>query len=111
MPFLHPLLCHCRAGLAIAGCALATPQAAAAAARDGAAAAGPWPANPLTGTCPVICACPIMAPGQTPVRVGIILPFSSSSAGDPHLAASMLKAAELAMFDARQPQHSSDDRR
>ncbi len=41
-----------------------------------------------------------MAPDQMPVRVGVILPFSSSSPATRALAASMLKAAELAMFDS-----------
>jgi len=43
---------------------------------------------------------PGLADGATPVRVGIILPFTSSSAGTRALAGSMLKAAELAMFAA-----------
>ena len=41
--------------------------------------------------------------GVTPVRVGIILPLSSSNAGTRALAQSMLKAAQLAMFDANNP--------
>jgi branched-chain amino acid transport system substrate-binding protein len=43
---------------------------------------------------------PGLAPDQVPVRVGIILPFSSGSAGTRALATSMLKAAEMAMFDS-----------
>jgi ABC-type branched-subunit amino acid transport system substrate-binding protein len=43
---------------------------------------------------------PGLADGVTPVRVGIILPFTSSSAPTRALAASLMKAAELAMFDA-----------
>ena len=39
-------------------------------------------------------------PDGTPVRVGVILPFGSSSPGTRTLAASMMKAAELAMFDS-----------
>ena len=41
--------------------------------------------------------------GMTPVRVGIILPLSSTNAGTRALAQSMLKAAQLAMFDANNP--------
>jgi ABC-type branched-subunit amino acid transport system substrate-binding protein len=40
-------------------------------------------------------------PEGTPVRVGVILPFSSPSAGTRALAGSMLKAAELAMFNSK----------
>ncbi|MCP5412826.1 MAG: penicillin-binding protein activator [Alphaproteobacteria bacterium] len=39
-------------------------------------------------------------PQGTPVRVGVILPLSSGSAATRNLAQSMLKAAELAMFDS-----------
>jgi ABC-type branched-subunit amino acid transport system substrate-binding protein len=46
---------------------------------------------------------PGMAAGQVPVRVGVILPFTSSVAGTRALAQSMLKAAELAMFDSGNP--------
>jgi ABC-type branched-subunit amino acid transport system substrate-binding protein len=42
---------------------------------------------------------PNTPPDATPVRVGIILPFSSTSPATRNLAASMLKAAELALFD------------
>jgi len=37
--------------------------------------------------------------GATPVRVGVILPLSSTNAGTRSLAQSMLKAAQLALFD------------
>jgi ABC-type branched-subunit amino acid transport system substrate-binding protein len=37
---------------------------------------------------------------HTPVRVGVLLPFGSSTAGTRALANTMLKAAELAMFDS-----------
>ena len=43
---------------------------------------------------------PNLAPGKTPVRVGIILPFSDSSANIRALANSMLKAAELALYES-----------
>jgi ABC-type branched-subunit amino acid transport system substrate-binding protein len=43
---------------------------------------------------------PNLAQEKTPVRVGIILPFSNSSAGVRALANSMMKAAELALYDS-----------
>jgi ABC-type branched-subunit amino acid transport system substrate-binding protein len=43
---------------------------------------------------------PNLAPNKTPVRVGIILPFSVSSANLRALANSMMKAAELALYDS-----------
>jgi ABC-type branched-subunit amino acid transport system substrate-binding protein len=60
----------------------------------------PVAGNPLDHDLPSYLRLPGMAPDQVPVRVGIILPFSSGSAGTRALAASMLKAAELAMFDS-----------
>jgi ABC-type branched-subunit amino acid transport system substrate-binding protein len=42
-----------------------------------------------------------MDPRQTPVRVGVILPFGSSTAATRNLAAAMLKAAQLALFDTK----------
>lgn len=38
--------------------------------------------------------------GQTPVRIGILLPFSNGSAATRALAESLLKSAELALFDS-----------
>jgi ABC-type branched-subunit amino acid transport system substrate-binding protein len=43
---------------------------------------------------------PNMAEGRTPLRVGVILPFSSPSAGTRALAGAMLKAAQLALYDS-----------
>lgn len=40
-------------------------------------------------------------PGQTPVRIGLLLPFSSGSATTRALAEDLLKSAELALFDSR----------
>jgi hypothetical protein len=42
-----------------------------------------------------------MDSGQTPVRVGVILPFGSSTAATRNLAAAMLKAAQLALYDSK----------
>jgi branched-chain amino acid transport system substrate-binding protein len=41
-----------------------------------------------------------LAPDKTPVRVGVILPFADSSASVRALANSMMKAAELALYDS-----------
>src|SRR5476651_44594 len=60
----------------------------------------PLAANPLDHDLPGYLRLPGLAEGVTPVRVGIILPFTSSSAPTRALAASLMKAAELAMFDA-----------
>lgn len=46
---------------------------------------------------------PNMSRNAVPVRVGVLLPFSNGSAATRALAASMLKAAELAVFDAHNP--------
>ena len=59
----------------------------------------PLAANPLDHDQPGYLRLPGL-PDGTPVRVGIILPFSSSSAPTRALAQSMLKAAQLALFDA-----------
>jgi ABC-type branched-subunit amino acid transport system substrate-binding protein len=56
-------------------------------------------ANPLDHDQPGYLRLPGLADG-TPVRVGIILPFSSSSAPTRALAQSLLKAAQLALFDS-----------
>jgi ABC-type branched-subunit amino acid transport system substrate-binding protein len=60
----------------------------------------PIAGNPLDRDQTAYLRLPGMAPDQVPVRVGIILPFGSSSPATRNLAASMMKAAELAMFDS-----------
>jgi len=59
----------------------------------------PIAANPLNKDQSNYLRLPNLAPGVTPVRVGIILPFTSGTPATRNLAASMLKAAELALFD------------
>jgi len=92
--------CAIALGLAIAGCAakpappppppmVAAPQA-------------PLATNPLDRDMPNYLRLPGLPEG-TPVRVGMILPFSSTAPGTWALAASMLKAAQLAMFDSGNP--------
>jgi ABC-type branched-subunit amino acid transport system substrate-binding protein len=60
----------------------------------------PLAANPLDRDLPAYLRLPGL-PDGTPVRVGVILPLSSGSAPTRALAQSMLKAAQLAMFDAK----------
>jgi ABC-type branched-subunit amino acid transport system substrate-binding protein len=60
----------------------------------------PVAANPLTRDQTNYLRLPNMAANVTPVRVGIILPFSSGTPATRALAAAMLKAAELALFDS-----------
>ncbi|HEX3810581.1 MAG TPA: penicillin-binding protein activator [Rhizomicrobium sp.] len=62
--------------------------------------AGPPPGNPITSNQPEFLRLPNMPADQTPVRVGLILPFSSKSPGAKALADAMSKAAQLALFDA-----------
>jgi len=57
-------------------------------------------AHPITGEEPGFLRLPNMAPDTTPVRVGIILPFSNGSPATRALAASMMNAAEMALFDS-----------
>lgn len=93
------LACFCAtaAVLAIAAC---TPPAPAPAPPPPPPPPAPVAANPLDHELPTYLRLPGLAPDQIPVRVGVILPFSSASPATRNLAASMLKAAELAMFDS-----------
>jgi ABC-type branched-subunit amino acid transport system substrate-binding protein len=63
------------------------------------AAPPPVVGNPLNQDQPSYLRLPNIPADTTPVRVGVILPFTSSSPATRNLAAAMLKAAELAMFD------------
>lgn len=62
------------------------------------------PAHPLTGERPGFLRLGNMAEGRVPVRVGLLLPFSNGSSATRGLAQSMMKAAQLALFDA----HNAD---
>lgn len=61
----------------------------------------PEPAAPhqLSADQPDFLRLPNLESGKTPLRVGIILPFSNAPAGTRALANAMLKAAELALYD------------
>jgi ABC-type branched-subunit amino acid transport system substrate-binding protein len=64
---------------------------------------GPVALHPLTGELPGFLRLGNMSGGHVPVRVGILLPFNNGSAATRALASSMLKAAELAVFDSGNP--------
>jgi len=57
------------------------------------------PSNPMTAEEPTFLKMSNVPTGTVPVRVGILLPFSNGSAQTRALAASMMKAAQLALFD------------
>lgn len=59
----------------------------------------PVAGNPLDRDLPTYLRLPNTPPDATPIRVGIILPFTSTNAGTRNLAAAMLKSAALALFD------------
>jgi branched-chain amino acid transport system substrate-binding protein len=56
--------------------------------------------HPLTGEQNGFVRLPNMPQGETPVRVGILLPFSNGSAATRALASGMARAAEMALFDS-----------
>jgi ABC-type branched-subunit amino acid transport system substrate-binding protein len=57
--------------------------------------------HPLTADQPSFLRLGNVPGGETPVRIGVLLPFSNGSSSTRALAASLLKAAELALFDSR----------
>jgi branched-chain amino acid transport system substrate-binding protein len=61
----------------------------------------PVAGHPLSSDSPAFLRLPNLDPSQTPVRVGVILPFASSTAATRNLAAAMLKAAQLALYDSK----------
>jgi hypothetical protein len=60
----------------------------------------PVAGNPLDKDLPTYFRLPNTPPGVTPIRVGVILPFSSANPATRNLAAAMLKSASLALFDS-----------
>lgn len=88
----------------LAGCETEAPVKPAAAPPPPAAAPkAPVAQNPMTGEEGNFLRLPNTNPNHVPVRVGILLPFNNGSAATRALAASMMKAAELALFDANNP--------
>jgi ABC-type branched-subunit amino acid transport system substrate-binding protein len=61
---------------------------------------GTIPTRPLTENKPGFLKLPNIASDRTPVRVGILLPFASSTPGVKALATAMMKAAELSLYDS-----------
>jgi ABC-type branched-subunit amino acid transport system substrate-binding protein len=60
----------------------------------------PTAAHPLDQDQPGFLRPPNIAASRTPVRVGVILPFANGTAATRNLAAAMMNAAELALFDS-----------
>jgi ABC-type branched-subunit amino acid transport system substrate-binding protein len=63
----------------------------------------PAATHPLTADQPDFARLPNIPSGHTPVRIGVLLPFTNGSPATRALANSMLKAAQLALFDAKNP--------
>ena len=61
----------------------------------------PVAGHPLTQDSPAFLRLPNMQPGQTPIRVGLILPLNSGPPAARTLAAAMAKSAQLALFDSK----------
>lgn len=61
---------------------------------------GTIPTRPLSENKPGFLKLPNIASDRTPVRVGILLPFASSTPGVKALATAMMKAAELSLYDS-----------
>jgi branched-chain amino acid transport system substrate-binding protein len=59
--------------------------------------------HPLTQEEPGFVRLSNMPRGRVPVRVGVLLPFSNGAAATRNLAKAMLNAAQLALFDSRNP--------
>ncbi len=81
---------------ALAGCTTTPPQPPA----PPPVPSGPPATHPLTANQPEFLTLPNIAPNATPVRIGILLPFTNSAPGVRALADAMMKSAELALFDA-----------
>lgn len=60
----------------------------------------PAAAHPMTAEEPGFLHMGNMSPGQIPVRVGVLLPFSNGSPATHQLATSMMNAAEMALYDS-----------
>jgi len=64
---------------------------------------GPPATHPMLSEEPGFLRLPNTPPGKNPVRVGLLLPFSNGSSQTRYLATAMMKAAQLALFDAGNP--------
>lgn len=61
---------------------------------------GTVPTRPLTENKPGFLKLPNMSGERVPVRVGILLPFASTSPGVKALASAMMKSAQLSLYDS-----------
>jgi len=61
---------------------------------------GTVPTRPLTENKPTFLTLPNISSSRAPVRVGILLPFASTTPSVKALAVAMLKSAELALYDS-----------
>ena len=87
--------------LALAGCMMAAPTAPKVVAPVARALSpGVQATHPLLADQSSFVRLANMPTGQTPVRIGILLPFSNGSATTRALAESLLKSAQLALFDS-----------
>ena len=93
------------ASAALAGCQTApeAPKPVAPLAPVTAPTATTAPTNPLVADDPSFTRLGNIPAGKTPVRIGLLLPFSNGSAQTRALATSLMKAAQLALFDANNP--------
>lgn len=106
MKLLRPI-CAIAAVLAIAalaGCQTAAPpKPVAPAAPTAEQPPGPPATHPMLSEEPGFLRLPNIPAGKNPVRVGLLLPFSNGSSQTRFLANAMMKAAQLALFDAGNP--------
>ncbi|HSM97135.1 MAG TPA: penicillin-binding protein activator [Rhizomicrobium sp.] len=106
MKLLRPI-CAIAAALAIAalaGCVTPPPpKPAAPAAPTTELPPVPPASHPMVSEEPGFLRLPNIPAGKNPVRVGLLLPFSNGSSQTRYLATAMMKAAQLALFDAGNP--------
>ena len=106
MKLLRPI-CAIAAALAIAalaGCMTPPPPKPAAPAAPATELPPVPPAShPMVSEEPGFLRLPNIPAGKNPVRVGLLLPFSNGSSQTRYLATAMMKAAQLALFDAGNP--------
>ncbi|HEY7978262.1 MAG TPA: penicillin-binding protein activator [Rhizomicrobium sp.] len=106
MKLLRPI-CAIAAALAIAtlaGCQTAAPpKPVAPIAPTAELPPAPPATHPMLSEEPGFLRLPNIPAGKNPVRVGLLLPFTNGSSQTRFLATSMMKAAQLALFDAGNP--------
>jgi branched-chain amino acid transport system substrate-binding protein len=96
-------LCATLLACGIAGCAAPTKPPAPPPAPAVLLPPPPLAGHPLTSDSSNFLKLPNLDPSLTPVRVGVILPLNSGTQATRTLAGAMLKAAELALYDSKNP--------